>query len=108
MNSWSPIGNKVDLGALTDNFYGKGELTLENTSQEALTLAMPVGTVFQTPDADSQNMVGYATNVQVNNPASTLPETGLFDGSPTFVLLLAAGYFMLAAVAIKRFMRAYK
>lgn len=108
MNSWSPIGDKVDLGLLTDNFYGQGQLTLENTSQEALTLAMPVGTVFQTPDAESQNMVGYATEVQVNNPASSLPETGLFDSRPPILVTLAAGYFLLAAVAIKRFMRAYR
>jgi hypothetical protein len=107
MNSWSAIGDKVDLGAATDNFYGKGQLTLENTSQEALTLAMPVGTVFQTPDAESQNMVGYATNVEVNNPTATLPETGMFDGRPTALLVLAAAYFLFAAVAIKRFMRTY-
>ena len=92
---------------MTDNFYGKGQLTLENTSQEALTLAMPVGTIFQTPDAESQNMVGYATNVEVNNPTATLPETGMFDGRPSALLVLAAAYFLFAAVAIKRFMRTY-
>ncbi|HYF61755.1 MAG TPA: thioester domain-containing protein [Herpetosiphonaceae bacterium] len=108
MNSWETIGDKVDFGVTTDNFYGKGQLTLENTSQEALTLAMPVGTIFETPDAESQNMVGYATEVQVNNPVATMPETGLFDDRPNLVLTLAAGYFLLAAIAIKRFMRAYK
>ncbi|MBA3469369.1 MAG: hypothetical protein H0T53_06950 [Herpetosiphonaceae bacterium] len=108
LNTWEPIGAKVDLGALTDNFYGKGTLTLENTSQESLTLAMPVGTVFQTPDAESQNMVGYATNVQVNNPATTLPETSAFDSAPSLWIAVVGAYFLVVGMMIKKFMRSYK
>ena len=108
LNTWEPIGDKVDLGLLTDHFYGKGQLTLENTSQEALTLAMPVGTMFQTPDAESQNMVGYATNVEVNNPANRMPETAAFDSAPTLWIALIGGYLLLIGVLIKKFMRQYK
>lgn len=108
MNSWEPIGDKVNLGNVSDNFYGKGQLTLENTSQEALTLSMPVGTIFQTPDAASQNMAGYATNVQLNNPATTLPETAEFNSRPNLWVIVVAAYFVVAGLTIKRFMRTYK
>ncbi len=109
LKTWDPIGAKVDLGGVTDNFYGKGTLTLENTSQESLTLAMPVGTVFQTPDAASQNMVGYATDVQVSNPQATrLPETAAFESAPSLWIALVGFYLLLAGLMIKKFMRSYK
>jgi hypothetical protein len=56
--SWQPIGNKVQLGSAMDNFYGRGTLTVENTSQQALTLAMPVGTLFPPVTAGEQTMAG--------------------------------------------------
>jgi hypothetical protein len=108
LNAWEPIGDKVDLGDVTDHYYGKGQLTLENTSQESLTLSMPVGTIFQTPDPESQNMVGYATDVQVSNPATTLPETASFDHSPSLWIAVLGSYLLLASLSIKKFMRSYK
>lgn len=107
LDSWEPIGDKVNLGGASDHFYGKGQLTLENTLQESLTLAMPVGTIFQTPDSSSQNMASYATAVQVNNPASQLPQTGALDSNPSLLALAAGVYFILAALGIKRFLRSH-
>jgi hypothetical protein len=71
LGAWSPIGQPVAIGSATDNFYGRGELTLENTSQQALTLYMPVGTLFPPATAGEQTMAAYATNVQVTNPQPT-------------------------------------
>jgi len=90
--SWQPIGDKVQIGSAMDNFYGRGTLTVANTSQQALTLAMPAGTLFPPVTAGEQTMAGYATNVQVSNPqvtqaAQQLPNTSGESGS--FLLVLA-------------------
>ena len=68
LDSWQAIGQPVAIGSTTDNFYGRGTLTIKNTSQQALTLFMPVGTLFPPATAGEQTMAGYATNVQVSNP----------------------------------------
>jgi hypothetical protein len=91
--SWQAIGDKVPIGSAMDNFYGRGTLTVENTSQQAVTLAMPVGTLFPPVTAGEQTMAGYATNVQVSNPQAAqapqqLPNTS--GGSTSLALLLGA------------------
>lgn len=99
LNNWQPVGGKVQITpTATDNFYGRGQLTVENTSQQALTLYMPVGTIFTAADSAFQDVAGYATNVQVTNPqvAQQLPATG--GGTPSPALLIGAlGLTMLAA-----------
>lgn len=100
LNSWAPIGNKVPItGGATDNFYGQGQLTIENTSQQALTLYMPVGTQFQAINPAEQSVAAYATNVQVTNPQTTtsgaqntLPNT---SGTETYLLVLLASLSLL-------------
>lgn len=109
LNDWKPVGDKVPIGNSSDNFYGRGTLTIENTSQQALTLYMPVGTLFPPQTAGEQTMAGYATNVQVTNPApaatavpatdpasrpNTLPAT---SGGETNTLVLFAAFLLLAA-----------
>jgi hypothetical protein len=91
--SWQPIGDKVQIGSAMDNFYGRGTLTVENTSQQVVTLAMPVGTLFPPVTAGEQTMAGYATNVQVSNPQAAqapqqLPNTS--GGTTSLALLLGA------------------
>jgi len=93
LTSWQPIGDQVQIGSAMDNFYGRGTLTVANTSQQALTLAMPAGTLFPPVTAGEQTMAGYATNTQVSNPQATqaaqqLPNTS-GEGRP-FLLVLAA------------------
>jgi len=73
LGTWGPIGNKVPIGNASDNFNGRGELTIENTSQQALTLYMPVGTLFPPNTAGEQAMAAYPTNVQVNDPQQNQP-----------------------------------
>lgn len=106
LNSWQPIGEKVAITAgATDHFYGRGQLTVENTSQQALALYMPVGTVFPAVSPSEQSVAGYATNVEVNNPQqeSPLPQTSSGAMLPLIALgLLGAG----AATRIVRRMRA--
>lgn len=98
LNSWAPIGAKVAITpSATDNFYGQGQLTVENTSQQALTLYMPVGTQFAAIDKAQQSVAAYATNVQVSNPQqasstsgpNTMPNTGGADDA-SMPLLVAA------------------
>lgn len=96
--SWNGIGEQVSIGSLTTYFQGRGQLQIENSSGQALTLYMPIGTVFPAPAAEFQNMVGYATDIQVTNP--TLPTTGFADTSwgllalilPIGLLVIAMGY----------------
>jgi len=107
LNSWQPIGNKVQLGSAMDNFYGRGTLTVANTSQQAVTLAMPPGTLFPPATAGEQTMAGYATNVQVSNPQAAqapqqLPDTS-GEGGP--LLLLFGALLLLGASRLLRLIR---
>jgi len=106
IDSWQPVGNKVPIGAATDNFYGRGHLTIENSSQQALTLYMPVGTLFPPATAGEQTMAGYATNVEVSNPQQQapqeLPRTGAGDTAPLWLLALGALLLCAAGSAVHR------
>jgi LPXTG-motif cell wall-anchored protein len=73
ITNWQPAGQQVPIGERTDYFYGRGTIEVENTSQQALNLYMPVGTQFAPTTAGEQTMAGYATNVQVSNPATPTP-----------------------------------
>lgn len=106
MNTWQAVGNPVQLGSTTDHFYGRGSLTIENTSQQALTLYMPVGTQFPPATAGDQTMTGYATNVQVSNPQSSGPQqlpTTAGDSGASW--LIFAGALGLIAVGASLHMR---
>lgn len=56
--SWQPIGEKLTIGNFNDYFRGRGELKIENTSGQVLTLYMPVGTTFPAPAEEFQSMAG--------------------------------------------------
>lgn len=86
--SWQGIGEKLTINNFQDNFQGKGQLQIENTSGQRLTLYMPVGTVFPAPSAEFQSMAGYATNVSVTNPQQTMPNTGIADNLTITQMLL--------------------
>jgi hypothetical protein len=116
VDSWQPVGQPVQITqTATDNFYGRGTLTVENTSQQELTLYVTVGTIFPATSQAEQDMVGYATNVQTSDTGvaqaatsaptatvaatattapTTLPNTSGSGGSP--LLLLAAALALLA------------
>jgi LPXTG-motif cell wall-anchored protein len=92
------------LGASTDNFYGRGVLAIENTSQQAVTLAMSVGILFPPVTTGEQAMAGYATNVQVSNPQAAqapqqLPNTG---GESTLLVLPLGGLLLIGAGSVLR------
>lgn len=107
--SWSGIGEKLTINGTQDFFQGRGQLQVENTSGQQLSLYMPIGTVFPAPTPEFQSMAGYATNVSVNNPAPTqsqsLPETGFTDqvaDNMWFLVLYGIGVVM-AGVFIRRY-----
>lgn len=101
LTSWAAIGAKVQILSATDNFYGGGTLTVENISQQPLTLYMPVGTLFPGSEARFQQVGGYATDVQVKNPE--LPKTGSDDSPPMGELLVGAlGVLVLGIILLKR------
>ncbi len=106
--SWQGIGEKLTINNFEDNFQGRGELRIENTSNQALTLYMPVGTVFPAPSAEFQSMAGYATNVEVENANAqqqTMPETGASDltvGQTATLVLLGLNIVALGFVLRKR------
>jgi LPXTG-motif cell wall-anchored protein len=106
--SWQPIGNKVQLGAAMDNFYGRGTLTVVNTSKQTLTLAFPVGMLFPPATAGEQTMAGYATKVDVSKSQTAqapqqLPNTG---GESDPIVLITGALLMLSVGIILRQNRA--
>jgi hypothetical protein len=100
LDLWQPIGQKVQITTTaSDNFYGRGQLTVENSSQQALTLFMPVGTIFP-PSLNAQRMAAIQTDLKVTNP--NLPATGSDETLPWAIptlagLLLLSGWQLLRA-----------
>ena len=89
--SWEGIGEKLTINNFDDSFQGRGEIKLENTSDQEVTLYMPVGTLFPAPAAEFQSMAGYATQIEVTNPLTQqMPDTGAvgLTGSTAMILLL--------------------
>jgi LPXTG-motif cell wall-anchored protein len=106
LDSWQPIGDKQQITATaSDHFYGRGQLTVENVSQQALTLYMPTGTIFP-PASNAQNMAGIQTDITINNPS--LPATGGDTEMPLTVvlvgslLLVASGWVLRWRIPISR------
>lgn len=102
VDSWQPVGSEVQVtAAVMDNVFGRGQLTVRNVSQQQLELYMPVGTIFAATDQQFQDMVGYATDIQVNNPQpENLPttSTGAADSLPLLVVVglgVAVGGYLL-------------
>jgi LPXTG-motif cell wall-anchored protein len=108
VNAWQPIGQKVPLGAASDYFYGQGTLTVENTSNQKLTLFMPVGAVFPPGTAGSQTMASFSTNVQITDPGKQapqqLPATGAGDSS-ALLLLGVLGLLLFTGGIVQRHMQ---
>lgn len=100
--TWAGVGEQITIGAETTNFQGRGELKIENSSQDTLTLYMPTGTIFPAPSAEFQSMAGYAVDVVVNNPQQ-LPNTGVEDVLGLRNAMLAL--FALAGLALGITMR---
>ncbi len=108
--TWAGVGEKLTINGVQDNFQGRGQLTIENTSGQPLTLYMPIGTVFPAPSAEFQSMAGYMTNVAVNNPQQTqqaqqadqqaLPTTGIGSLSATQFLLFSLIGLNIAAIGV--------
>ena len=55
------IGLVRPLGAASDNFYGRGQMTIANTSQQVLTLYVPVGALFPPTTAGEQRTCGASS-----------------------------------------------
>lgn len=93
LQSWEPAGPVTQITpSARDHFYGRGRLLVENTSSQALTLYMPVGTEFPPTVQPHQVMAAYLSEVRVDNPVTTLPQTsggGLL--LPLAAILLAGG-----------------
>lgn len=85
LGSWAPIGPKVQILSATDNFYGRGTLMIENSSDKTLTLYMQTGTIFPGSEERFQKMGAYLESVSVSNPQ--LPNT---SGQGTLPLALMA------------------
>ena len=97
--SWQP-GPKAQILSATDSFYGRGTLTVENVSQQELTLYMPVGTLFPGSEARLQVMGGYQTDVQARNPQ--LPNTGASESVPVLLIAMLALSLIAAGSLISR------
>jgi len=76
----------------------------ENTSQQAVTLTMPAGTLFPPATAGEQTMAGYATNTQVSNPQTTSAPQQLNNtsgGTEALALLLSVLLLLGAGSALR-------
>lgn len=83
IDSWESLGEQVEVGTLTDYFYGRGTMTAVNTSDQELTLYHPVGALLAPGEAGAQTMASYATDIQVNNPQPTPQPTTQATAQPT-------------------------
>ena len=100
LDSWQPIGEKQQITATaSDHFYGRGQITVENVSQQALTLYMPTGTVFP-PASNAQNMAGIQTDIMLNNP--NLPATGGESELPLTVLMAGSLLLVVGGCLLRR------
>lgn len=100
LDTWEAIGDKQQITATaSDHFYGRGQLTVENATQQALTLFMPTGTIFP-PTSNAQNMAGIQTDVVVNNP--NLPQTSGENELPALAVLLAGGMLVAGGWLMRR------
>jgi LPXTG-motif cell wall-anchored protein len=75
-------------------FYGQGTMTVENTSNQRLTLYMPVGTLLPPATPGSQTMAAFSSNTQVTDQGrqepQQLPQTGAGDGQAAWLMLIVA------------------
>jgi hypothetical protein len=100
LRRWEPASDKVQITATArDHFYGRGQLVVENISQQPLTLYMPIGTLFHPTVQSHQTMAGFLSDVTVSNP--TLPNT-----SGNYQLLVIAGLLAAAIFPVRRMIAA--
>jgi hypothetical protein len=84
VDSWQPVGQPVQITPdATDNFYGRGQFTVRNTSQQELTLYLPYGAIFPATDPADQDMVGYATDVQTSGTEAAQAATATVAATAT-------------------------
>ena len=112
LDSWQAIGQPVAIGSATDNFYGRGALTVTNSSQQALTLYMPVGTLFPPATAGDQTMAAYSTKADVSNPQPAsqgtgsqpgrLPQTAEGAADPSWLFLVGGIALLGAGLVLRR------
>lgn len=89
ITSWVPAGQAVEITpGSSDHFYGRGTLVLRNTTNQQLSLYMPIGVIFQPAASGSQRVIAYQTAVQVTG--GTLPNTAALDARPLAALLALA------------------
>jgi hypothetical protein len=101
LQSWDPASPTVQITATaTDHFYGRGRLLVENTSDQPLTLYMPVGTLFHPTIQSHQTMAAYLSDVTVDNP--NLPQTSAGLGTIPVLLALFGALAVVRLARIKR------
>lgn len=100
LDSWAPIGPKAQILSASDNFYGRGTVTVTNTSTEVLTLYMPTGTLFPGSEARFQVMGAYAEDVSVVD--AQLPSTGTGDEQPLAAVAMLAVAMLAGGFALAR------
>lgn len=83
---WEPAGRPVRILSATDNFFGRGTVEVQNSSNQTLELYMPVGTNFPASEERFQTVSGYPTSIVVNNP--NLPSTSNDATLPVASLLM--------------------
>jgi len=100
LDMWEAIGDKQQITpTASDHFYGRGQLTVANATQQAQTLFMPTGTIFA-PTSNAQSMAGIQTDVKVENP--NLPRTGGESELPMLALLLASALLGVCGWLVRR------
>lgn len=88
VTAFAPVGAPVEIApGVSDNFYGRGTLTVTNLSGQQLNLYMPVGTVLASSDPGDQDLVAYATSADTANvdpaQATTAQPTTQATAAPT-------------------------
>lgn len=99
IRSWNPVGSPVRIFDATDYFYGQGTMTVENISNQDLTLFVPTGMRIDAAYVGYQDIVAYQTGVSVGAVPS-LPNTA--SGESLLALSALAGCGFVAMHMLRR------
>lgn len=65
VTEFAAVGAPAEIApGVSDNFYGRGSLSVTNLTDQELTLYMPVGTIIPSQNLDEQDLVAYSTSVE--------------------------------------------
>jgi hypothetical protein len=81
---FAPVGQPVELApGVTDNFFGRGRLSVTSNVDQPIELYMPIGTIIAAADPADQDIVAYATDIDAGEGTVAQAPTQTPTPAPT-------------------------